>query len=91
MALPRVLPGIMMPILKDANQSDYIDRLLEKIDRENPAIASMMREFCCAYNHGDDAVMPVKKAIAMAALVYRQLESQEEADALASAINLDSD
>lgn len=82
MSLPRVAPNIMAPMLKDANQSEYIDRLLEKIDKENPVIAKMMRDFCCPYNHGDDAVMPVKKAIAMAALVYRQLESQAEADAL---------
>ena len=89
MHLPRVAPEIMMPILKDANQSNYIDLLLEKIDRDNPAISSMMREFCCSYNHGDDALMPVKKAVAMAALVYRQLELQEEANTLARAFQLD--
>jgi hypothetical protein len=82
MVIPKVTAETMMPILKDADQEDYINCLLERIDTENPIVSKMMREFCCKYSHDENSMMPVQKAIAMAALVYRQIESQAEANLL---------
>ena len=61
--------------LEREDNNDYVIRLLERVEEENPCVAEFVSRL--AIQHDD----PV--AISTAAmLVYRLLESQAEADAL---------
>ena len=61
--------------LERAENNDYVIRILERLERENPCVAEFVSRL--AIQHDD----PVGISTA-AVLVYRLLESQAEADAL---------
>ena len=78
MVLPRVTKETGFAVCRELEREDnneYVIRMLERLDQENPCIAEFVSRL--AIQHGD----PV--AISTAGiLVYRLLQSQGEADAL---------
>jgi hypothetical protein len=67
--------------LEQEEDNDYIIRLLERLEDENPCVAEFVSRM--AIQHDD----PVGLSTA-ALLVYRMLESQAEADALKAELGL---
>lgn len=80
MPLPRVSEGSDAALMRDAESPEFIQEILARLDEDNPVIANMIRGICEEYTEDDEPVMPLNKAVGMAVLVYRQLESQTEAD-----------
>jgi hypothetical protein len=76
--LPRVTKETGFAVCRELEQetgNDYVIRLLERLEEENPCVAEFVSRL--AIQHDD----PVGVSTA-ALLVYRLLESQLEADAL---------
>lgn len=80
MPLPRVSEGNDAALMRDAEDPALIEQIMERLDKNNPIIAKMIRGICEEYNDDDEPMMPLDKAVGMALMVYRQLESQTEAD-----------
>ncbi|MDC3379491.1 hypothetical protein OAX78_04335 [Planctomycetota bacterium] len=78
MILPRVTKETGYAVCRELERednNDYVIRLLERLEDENPCVAEFVSRL--SINHED----PVGISTA-ALLVYRLLESQAEADAL---------
>ena len=80
MPLPRVSEGSDAALMRDAENPALIEQIMERLDKNNPIIAKMIRGICEEYNNDDEPMMPLDKAVGMALMVYRQLESQTEAN-----------
>lgn len=83
---PRLLPKVTTETgyavcreLERVDHNDYVIRLLERLEEENPCVAEFVSRL--AIQHDDPAGISTA-----AILVYRLLESQAEADALAREI-----
>lgn len=90
MPLPKVSEAIDSTLMQDLKNPDFINDIMGRLDAENPIISKMIKELCQKYSEeGKDpseCSMPLDQAIGMALLVYRQLESQVEADDLTAQI-----
>ena len=80
MPLPRVSEGNDAALMRSAEDPELIKHIMARLDKDNPVIANMLRGICAEYNDADEQMMPLDKAGGMALMVYRQLESQTEAD-----------
>jgi len=81
MSLPRVTENCDKALLRSsAEDPEFISKSLTHLDEVNPVISNMLRGICEEFNVGENPTIPLNKAIGMAVLVYRQLESQVEAD-----------
>jgi hypothetical protein len=92
-SLPRVSERVKKAISRDrAVDKEYILNLFLRIERDNPEIALLIQEISLAHSldslSNDMPSMPVNQAITMAALVYRSLEAQFEADEMTRLFNL---
>ena len=87
MLLPRVSEGSDAALMQDVTNPAFIEEILIRLDKENPRIAKMIRGICEEYLDTEEPVMPLNKAVGMAVLVYRQLESQAEADEMNKSLN----
>jgi hypothetical protein len=90
MPLPKVSQETDDAILHDMGQPGYVKNILQQIQRENPVVAGMIKGICSQYNQKieDQNVIPVEAAITLAALIYRHLEFQIEAETLKKLCNL---